>query len=71
MTIYSEIDTEAVRRRIEALRSEHRDLDAAIAAFAAATPHNSLQLQRLKKRKLALKDQLAKLESLLLPNIIA
>jgi len=71
MTIYSEIDTEAVRRRIEGLRSEHRDLDAAIAALAATTAQNNLQLQRLKKRKLALKDQLAKLESLLLPDIIA
>jgi hypothetical protein len=53
------------------LRSEHRDLDAAIAAFEATSPRNHLQIQRLKKRKLALKDHLAKLESLLLPDIIA
>ncbi|MGE3969003.1 MAG: YdcH family protein [Dongiaceae bacterium] len=62
---------EDLRRRLEELRSEHRDLDDVIARLAEATPFNQLQIQRLKKRKLALKDQMTRLESKLLPDIIA
>lgn len=62
---------EDLRRRLEELRSEHRDLDDVIARLAETTPFNQLQLQRLKKRKLALKDQITRLESKLLPDIIA
>jgi len=62
---------EDLRRRLEELRSEHRDLDDVIAQLAEATPFNQLQIQRLKKRKLALKDQMTRLESKLLPDIIA
>jgi len=53
------------------LRDEHRDLDEIIARLAEKAPFNLLQLQRLKKRKLLLKDQITKLESQLLPDIIA
>ena len=60
-----------LRVQLEELRSEHRDLDEAIRAMAEASPFNQLQIQRLKKRKLALKDQMIKLESKLLPDIIA
>jgi hypothetical protein len=60
-----------LRRRLEELRSEHRDLDDVIAQLQAVAPFNQLQVQRLKKRKLALKDQIIKLESQLLPDIIA
>lgn len=60
-----------LRVQLEELRSEHRDLDEAISAMAEASPFNQLQIQRLKKRKLALKDQIIKLESKLLPDIIA
>jgi hypothetical protein len=59
------------RRRLEELRQEHRDLDEVIARLAETSPFNQLQMQRLKKRKLGLKDQMAKLESMLLPDIIA
>ena len=48
-----------------------RDLDEVIARLQETSPFNQLQMQRLKKRKLGLKDQMAKLESMLLPDIIA
>jgi hypothetical protein len=57
--------------QLERLREEHRDLDAAIEALRAAGPADQLQLQRLKKRKLLLRDKLARLEDLLTPDIIA
>ena len=64
-----------LKKRLEALRIEHRDLDAAIEALTEAGRQNGfvdqLQMQRLKKRKLALKDQIAAIEDTLLPDIIA
>lgn len=60
-----------LRRKLEELRQEHRDLDDAILVMQQTSPFNQLQLQRLKKRKLALKDQMALVESKLLPDIIA
>lgn len=64
-------DEREIRARIEELRQEHRDLDSAIDALVAATPHDQIQVKRLKKRKLWLRDQLSKLEDLLIPDIIA
>lgn len=64
-------DLSDLRRQLEELRSEHRDLDDVIARLAETAPFNQLQIQRLKKRKLLLKDQIARLESKLLPDIIA
>jgi hypothetical protein len=64
-------DVAELRRRLEELRLEHRDLDDVIGRLSDQTAYNQLQLQRLKKRKLLLKDQIAKLESQLLPDIIA
>ena len=64
-------DTEALRSKLEKLKTEHRDLDGVILRVTENTSFNQLQVQRLKKRKLALKDQIAKLESQLLPDIIA
>ena len=55
----------------KALRSEHRDLDEVIDRLIEKPPFDQLQLQRLKKRKLGLKDQILKLESQLIPDIIA
>ncbi len=60
-----------LRVKLEELRSEHRDLDDVIQRLSETSPFNQLQIQRLKKRKLALKDQITKLESKLLPDIIA
>ena len=65
------MDDAEVRRRIEGLRVEHRDLDAATQALLAGTAPDQLQIARLKKRKLRLKDELAQLEDLLIPDIIA
>ncbi|GAB4139779.1 MAG: DUF465 domain-containing protein [Sphingomonadales bacterium] len=62
---------EVLRARLKALVVEHRDLDAAIAALHANTPFDHLQLQRLKKRKLALKDEISRIEDQLIPDIIA
>ncbi|HXD03168.1 MAG TPA: DUF465 domain-containing protein [Novosphingobium sp.] len=53
------------------LRIEHRDLDAAIDALTTAAPADQLQIARLKKRKLRLKDQIALIEDYLIPDIIA
>jgi hypothetical protein len=61
----------ALVARIERLREEHRDLDAAIEALSEAGQADQLQLQRLKKRKLLLRDKLARLEDQLTPDIIA
>jgi hypothetical protein len=66
-----DLDLEAVKARLEMLRIEHRDLDEVIAHLVDSGPYDQLQLQRLKKRKLVLKDLIAKLESQLLPDIIA
>ena len=57
--------------QLELLREEHRDLDAAIEALREAGQPDQLQLQRLKKRKLLLRDKLASLEDQLTPDIIA
>ena len=61
----------SLRLTLAALIEEHRDLDAAIAAMADHGARDQLQLTRLKKRKLQLKDQIARIEDQLLPNIIA
>ena len=61
----------ALVAQIERLREEHRDLDAAIEALREAGQTDQLQLQRLKKRKLLLRDKVARLEDQLTPDIIA
>jgi hypothetical protein len=58
-----------LRAKLAELTQEHRDLDAAIEALSAT--HDMLQLTRLKKRKLMLKDQITAIENQLLPDIIA
>ena len=57
-----------IAQRIAALRQEHRDLDAAIARLQADIEADELAVKRLKKRKLLLKDNSAKLESALIPD---
>ena len=65
------MDEEQIARRLDALRVEHRDLDAAIDALAATGSTDQLQIARLKKRKLRLRDEMAVLEDALIPDIIA
>ena len=64
-------DREELRRELQTLLSEHRDLDDVIERISDAVPFDQLQVQRLKKRKLILKDQISRLQALLLPDIIA
>lgn len=65
------VSEEEMRKRLEMLRIEHRDLDAAIDALTDAGANDQLQIARLKKRKLKLKDQIALIEDYLIPDIIA
>jgi hypothetical protein len=67
----SEEERQAIREQIERLREEHRDLDAAIEALTLTGPADRLQLQRLKKRKLWLRDRMTRLGDDLTPDIIA
>jgi hypothetical protein len=66
-----DLDIESLKAKLTALKSEHRDLDNVIARLSQHAPPDQLQMQRLKKRKLLLRDQIAKIESELLPDIIA
>ena len=65
------MDAEQVRARLIELEIEHRDLDAAIDLLAAAPTADALQLQRMKKRKLQLKDHIIRLKMQLVPDIPA
>jgi hypothetical protein len=67
----SDVERAELRRQLERLREEHRDLDAAIEALDNAGAADRLQMQRLKKRRLGLRDRLSQLEDLLTPDIIA
>ncbi len=64
-------EPEALRQKLVELELEHRDLDDVIARLTERAPYDQLQLQRLKKRKLVLKDQISHIEAELLPDIIA
>ncbi len=60
-----------IQNQIVLMESEHRDLDSVIERLGEVLPFDQLKLQRLKKRKLVLKDEMAKLRSRILPDIIA
>ena len=64
-------DQDDLKRRIAALQAEHRQLDERITELAETPPFDQIQIQRLKKQKLTLKDEISRLESQLLPDIIA
>lgn len=65
------MDDSLIAKRLEILKIEHRDLDAAIGALVEAASLDQLQLARLKKRKLRLRDEIVLLEDQLIPDIIA
>lgn len=67
----SEEELDLLKTRLALLQQEHRDLDSAIAALAEQASSDRLQIQRLKKRKLWLKDEIARVEDMIVPDIIA
>ena len=72
MNAPSELSFEDMLRiKLEVLRREHRDLDQAVHALEETGRPDALTLRRLKKQKLALKDQIVKIEDMLIPDIIA
>ena len=64
-------DIEAIQTRLIELQTEHRDLDAVIARLSETAGHDELQMRRLKKRKLHLKDSITLMEMRLIPDIPA
>lgn len=64
-------EREELERMLEQLKTEHRDLDVVIQQLTDSVPVDFLRLQRLKKRKLFLKDSILKIESMMVPDIIA
>ena len=64
-------EQQILKARLHVLESEHRDLDNVIERLSEDKPFDQLQLQRLKKRKLVLKDQMALVRRRILPDIIA
>ncbi|MFC3580450.1 YdcH family protein [Sphingomonas hylomeconis] len=65
------MDDTQIAKRLDIVRTEHRDLDSAIAALVESGSTDQLQLARLKKRKLRLRDEISMLEDQLVPDIIA
>ncbi|MFC3052716.1 YdcH family protein [Kordiimonas pumila] len=65
------LDEDVIRERLAVIAEEHRDLDDAIAALMLAGSVDLLLIQRMKKRKLSLKDEIGKLQNMLVPDIIA
>ena len=70
-TPLSEEEKAEIRQRLHALEVEHHDLDDVIGRLVGDPAQDQLQLQRLKKRKLLLKDQIQRLRARLIPDIIA
>ena len=64
-------DKESLTIRLQELRQEHRDLDAAIDALQSSSRYDQLQLQRLKKKKLGLRDEISRIQDQIYPDIIA
>lgn len=66
-----EQENSILQARIQVLRDEHRDLDDAIERISESVPFDQLRIQRMKKRKLAIKDEIQRLENMMIPDIIA
>lgn len=67
----SDMDKELLRKKLDELRLEHRDLDDIIHRFHMTGGMEQMQMQRLKKRKLKLKELIVKIENELIPDILA
>jgi hypothetical protein len=66
-----ELDEDSLRAKLAELRQDHADLDAAVAAIALSPLPDMLLIGRLKRKKLALKDEIGRMEAMLTPDIIA
>ena len=66
-----DIQANNIQKKLETLLSEHKELDDMINAMITTHVFDQLQLQRLKKKKLSLKDEIIKLKALIVPDIIA
>jgi hypothetical protein len=66
-----DLDEEALRARLAELRQDHADLDAAVQAIAQSPLPDMMLIGRLKRKKLALKDEISRIEAQLTPDIIA
>ena len=66
-----EVDREALREELEELIIEHRDLDDVLHRLHMVGGMEQLQMQRMKRRKLRLKEKIVKIEDMLIPNILA
>lgn len=66
-----DLDEDSIRAHLALIIQEHRDLDGAIVAVQSAGTFDLLQVQRMKKRKLVLKDEIEKFANMLIPDIIA
>lgn len=64
-------ESESLKKKLSDLKTEHRQLDDEISGLSETPPFDQLEIQRLKKRKLALKDEILRVENRLLPDIIA
>lgn len=64
-------ETEALKKKLSDLKAEHRQLDDEISGLLESGTFDQLEIQRLKKRKLSLKDEILQVKSRLLPDIIA
>ena len=69
--LMNDLDTDELQLKLESLTLEHRDLDLLIDHMHESAVYDQLQMRRLKKRKLQLKDMITKLESLLIPDLNA
>lgn len=67
----TEEELNSIRKRVSELKLEHRDLDDAIEHLIAIGTFEELKIKRMKKRKLQLKDDIARLENTLIPDILA
>ena len=69
--VMDDLDEDALRDRLAELRQDHADLDAAVQAIAQSPLPDMMLIGRLKRKKLALKDEITRIEALLTPDIIA
>lgn len=69
--LMDDVDEDALREQLAELRQEHADLDAAVQAIALSPLPDMLLIGRLKRKKLALKDEIGRIEAQLTPDIIA